>query len=80
MHGKEARPDFRRKANLAGIDAHHVRPFPGRKTDVADSYWLAQQVRYGLVRDSFIPPRDLRELHLLGGAVTGQQRERRQTQ
>ena len=47
------------------VNAHHVKNVPGRKTDVADSEWLAQLGRYGLVRASFIPPKDLRELRLV---------------
>ena len=47
------------------VNAHHVKNVPGRKTDVADSEWLAQLGRYGLVRPSFIPPKDLRELRLV---------------
>lgn len=47
------------------VNAHHVKNVPGRKTDVADSEWLAQLGRYGLVRPSFIPPKDLRELRLI---------------
>ena len=47
------------------VNAHHVKNVPGRKTDVADSEWLAQLGRYGLVRLSFIPPKDLRELRLI---------------
>ena len=39
------------------VNAHHVKHVPGRKTDVADSEWLAQLGRFGLVRGSFIPPR-----------------------
>jgi transposase len=38
---------------------------PGRKTDVKDSEWLADLLRHGLVRGSFIPPepqRNLRDL------------------
>ena len=51
----------------AGIPAHvvnarHARNVPGRKTDTADSEWLAQLGRFGLVKPSFIPPQDLREL------------------
>ena len=54
----------------AGITAHvvnarHVKHVPGRKTDVQDSQWLASLARYGLLRPSFIPPEDLRELRLL---------------
>lgn len=47
------------------VNAHHVKHVPGRKTDIADSEWLAQLGRYGLVRGSFVPPRDLRELRLV---------------
>ena len=47
------------------INAHHIKNVPGRKTDVGDSEWLAQLGRYGLVRPSFIPPKDLRELRLI---------------
>lgn len=46
-------------------NAHHVKHVPGRKTDVGDSEWLAQLGRYGLLRPSFIPPKDLRELRLV---------------
>jgi transposase len=35
---------------------------PGRKTDVADSAWIAQMVEHGLVRPSFVPPPPIREL------------------
>ena len=47
------------------VNARHVKNVPGRKTDVQDSEWLAELARYGLLRASFIPPRDLRELRLL---------------
>jgi transposase len=42
------------------VNAHHVKHVPGRKTDMADSEWLAVLGRFGLVRGSFIPPQDLR--------------------
>lgn len=47
------------------VNARHVKNVPGRKTDVMDSEWLAELARCGLVRPSFIPPRDFRELRLL---------------
>lgn len=47
------------------VNAHHVKNVPGHKTDVADSEWLAQLGRYGLVRPSFIPPKDLRQLRII---------------
>jgi len=47
------------------VNARHVKQVPGRKTDVADSEWLAELARCGLLKASFVPPRDLRELRLL---------------
>ena len=47
------------------VNAHRVKNVPGRKTDLADSQWLAVLARFGMVRASFIPPQDLRELRLV---------------
>lgn len=47
------------------VNARHVKNVPGRKTDLSDSEWLAQLGRFGLVKPSFIPPQDLRELRLV---------------
>jgi transposase len=47
------------------VNARYVKNVPGRKTDVMDSEWLAELGRCGLLRPSFIPPRDFRELRLL---------------
>jgi transposase len=47
------------------VNARHVKQVPGRKTDVLDSEWLGELGRCGLLRPSFIPARDLRELRLL---------------
>jgi transposase len=47
------------------VNAAHVKQVPGRKTDKADARWLAKLMRYGLLRASFIPlveQRDLRDL------------------
>ncbi len=44
------------------LNAQHLRNVPGRKTDVADAAWIAQLVAHGLVRPSFVPPREIREL------------------
>ena len=35
------------------------------KTDVIDSQWLARLARYGLLKGSFIPPKDLRQLRII---------------
>jgi len=47
------------------VNAQHVKAVPGRKTDVNDAEWLADLLRHGLLRPSFIPPvaqRELRDL------------------
>ena len=41
------------------VNARHVKNVPGRKTDVKDSEWLAQLLECGLLRGSFIPPKDI---------------------
>jgi transposase len=43
-------------------NAHHIKNVPGRKTDVKDSEWLAELMRHGLIKKSFVPPKPLREL------------------
>jgi transposase len=43
-------------------NAHHIKAVPGRKTDVRDCEWLAELLAHGLIRASFIPPADIRDL------------------
>jgi transposase len=47
------------------INAQHVKVVPGRKTDVKDSEWLADLLRHGLLKGSFVPDRPQRELREL---------------
>jgi transposase len=47
------------------VNAQHIKTVPGRKTDVKDAEWIANLLRHGLVRGSFIPSRELRELREL---------------
>ena len=47
------------------VNARHIKNVPGRKTDVQDSEWLANLARCGLLRNSFIPPKDIRELRMM---------------
>jgi transposase len=44
------------------VNARHVKAVPGRKTDVRDCEWLADLMRHGLLRASFVPPEDTRNL------------------
>jgi transposase len=48
--------------NLLLVNAQHIKAVPGRKTDVKDAEWIAQLLRHGLVRVSFVPDRNQREL------------------
>jgi transposase len=47
------------------VNAQHIKAVPGRKTDVRDAEWIAELLRHGLLRPSFIPPRPQRELREL---------------
>ncbi len=47
---------------LIVVNAQHIKAVPGRKTDVKDAEWIADLVRHGLVKSSFIPSREQREL------------------
>ena len=43
-------------------NAYHIKAVPGRKTDVRDAEWIADLLRHGLIRGSFIPSREQRHL------------------
>ena len=47
------------------VNARHIKAVPGRKTDVRDCEWLADLLRHGLLKASFIPPLEIREVREL---------------
>jgi transposase len=47
------------------VNAAHIKAVPGRKTEVRDCEWIADLLRHGLLRASFIPERPQRELREL---------------
>jgi transposase len=47
------------------INPEHARALRGRKTDVKDAEWLADLLRHGLLKASFIPPSEIREMREL---------------
>jgi len=58
------------------VNAAHIKHVPGRKTDVKDAEWIADLLRHGLLRASFIPERPQRELRELTRYRTSLIRER----
>lgn len=44
------------------VNARHVRNVPGHKTDKKDSQWLSKLLLSGLLKASFIPPVEIRQL------------------
>jgi transposase len=48
------------------VNARHIKTVPGRKTDLKDCEWIADLLRHGLLRGSFVPERPQRELRELG--------------
>lgn len=47
---------------LLVVNAEHIKKVPGHKTDVSDAEWLADLLRHGLLKGSFIPARWQRAL------------------
>jgi transposase len=58
------------------VNAQHIKQVPGRKTDVKDAEWIAELLRHGLLRPSFIPDRPQRELRELTRYRTSLRQER----
>src|ERR1051325_4504279 len=50
---------------LVLANAQHIKAVPGRKTDVKDCEWIADLLRHGLLRASYVPARAQRELREL---------------
>lgn len=44
------------------VNAHHMKQVPGRKTDIKDCEWIAELLQHGLLKRSFVPGRQIREL------------------
>ena len=57
-------------------NARHMKAVPGRKTDVRDCEWIADLLRHGLLKASYVPDRPQRELRELTRYRTALVRER----
>lgn len=47
------------------VNAHHIKAVPGRKTDIRDAEWIADLLKHGLLKASYIPDKGQRELREL---------------
>lgn len=73
------------KLKVLLANSQHVKNLRGHKTDRNDSRWLAHLLRHDMIRPSFIPPREVRELRdltrrrkqLIGNAVDERNRVQR---
>jgi hypothetical protein len=72
----ESIPACQKQFTLLLVDARHIKQVPGRKTDVKDCEWIADLLRHGLLRASFVPDRPHRELRELTRYRTTLVRER----
>jgi transposase len=50
------------KFALLLANPYHMKNIPGRKTDQNDAEWIADLLAHGLLRASFVPPREIQEL------------------
>ena len=48
--------------HLLVVNARHMKNVPGKKTDMRDAEWIATLLRAGLLKGSFIPKHDIRDL------------------
>jgi transposase len=64
------------QVTLVLVNARHIKQVPGRKTDAKDCEWLADLLRHGLLKASFVPDRPQRELRELTRYRTSLTRER----
>jgi transposase len=53
---------FSDEMHLLVVNARHMKNVPGKKTDMRDAEWIATLLRAGLLKGSFIPERDIRDL------------------
>ncbi|HEX7557038.1 MAG TPA: IS110 family transposase [Leptolinea sp.] len=48
--------------HLLVVNARHMKNVPGKKTDMRDAEWIATLLRAGLLKGSFVPKSDIRDL------------------
>src|SRR4029453_3246323 len=76
VYGKPTHNLLEGAFELLLVNARHIKAVPGRKTDVRDCEWIADLLRHGLLKASFVPDRAQRELRELTRYRTSLVRER----
>ncbi len=71
VYGKPLHNLLKNALEVVVVNAQHIKAVPGRKTDVRDCEWIADLLRHGLLRASFIPDRAQRELRDAGAGARG---------
>lgn len=51
-----------KKFNVILVNPKHMKNIPGKKTDVKDAEWICQLLKFGLLKASFIPEKQIRDL------------------
>src|SRR4029450_6138566 len=62
--------------SLLLVNPRDIKAVPGRKTDITDAEWIADLLRHGLLRGSYVPDRPQRELREVTRYRTSLVRER----
>jgi transposase len=62
---EELEQAFDGEVQLLVANARHLKKVPGRKTDVKDAEWIADLLRTGMLKASFVPTKYTRELRQL---------------
>jgi transposase len=62
VYWKPVWPALEGNFQLILANPYQLKTVPGRKTDARDSQWIAELLAHGLIRPSFVPPREIREL------------------
>ena len=47
------------------VNSRYMKALPGRKTDIQDAEWIADLLQHGLLKSSYIPKKEQRELREL---------------
>ena len=53
---------LKNKETIIVGNAYHMKNVPGRKTDVKDAEWIAGLLQHGLIEQSFVPERTVRDM------------------